>query len=573
MRLHKQAPWPRRLFTEIHWIRNLDAQAVIKRTRSITRVCLVLSLIIIASCDLGPSNRATGAAQQILHLGNGTEPKDLDPHIVTGVTEHNIISALLEGLVTEHPKTLQPQPGVAASWSLSEDGTRYTFKLRDNAYWSNGDRVTADDFLWSWQRLLMPTLAGEYAYQLYPIVNAAAFNKGELNDFSQVGISAPDPQTLIIDLAYPTPYFLSLLSHFSTFPVHKDTVLAHGKKDERGTLWTRAENFVGNGPFVLEEWRLNYLIKVTKNPFYWDQESVALNEIRFYPIDNAQTEERMFRTGALHIASSIPADKIASYQQNHPEKISINPYLGTYYYRFNVTRGPLVDPRVRRALSLAIDRQILVDAITKGGQIPAFSFTPPNTQGYQPPSGILSYDVGLARQLLADAGFPNGKGFPTLELLYNTSDGHRRIAVAVQQMWKEALNITIALSNQDWKVFLDRAQSLDYDIARAGWIGDYADPNTFLDMFVTDGGNNQTGWSHPQYDQLIAQAATQADQSSRYKSFYKAEELLLIDSPIMPIYTYTRVQLMHPEVKGWLANILDHHPYKYVYIEPIAVNE
>ncbi|MBT8148504.1 MAG: peptide ABC transporter substrate-binding protein, partial [Gammaproteobacteria bacterium] len=424
---------------------------------------LLTLLVFVAGCDLGPSNIETGAEQQILHLGNGTEPKDLDPHIVTGVTEHNIISALLEGLVTEHPQTLQPQPGVAASWQTSADGRVFTFALRKNARWSNGDALTAHDFVWSWQRVLTPSLASEYAYQLFTIKNAEAFHRGTISDFSQVGVRAIDNHTLLVELAHPTPYFLSLLAHFSTFPVHKPTVLAHGAMDTRGSLWTRAGNFVGNGPFTLAQWRLNYLIRVKKNPLYWDQQRVALNEIRFYPIDNVQTEERMFRTGALHIASSIPADKIALYQQQYADRISIDPYLGTYYFRFNVTRGPLRDARVRRALSLAIDRQTLVDAITKGGQLPAYTFTPPGTQGYQPPQGLLSYNIAEAQQLLAAAGFTNGDNFPALELLYNTSDGHRRIAVAIQQMWKQALNIDIVLSNQDWKVFLDRAQSLDYD--------------------------------------------------------------------------------------------------------------
>lgn len=529
-------------------------------------LALLLSTLLCSGCDLGPSNIESAGREQILHLGNGTEPKDLDPHTVTGVPEHNIISALLEGLISENPRTLQVEPGLAASWHITDGGKTYTFKIRDNARWSNGDAVTAADFVWSWQRLLSPALASEYSYQLFPLKNAREFNRGEIDDFARVGVSALDDKTLKVELRHPTPYFLSLLAHYSTFAVHRETVLNFGRIDEAGTLWTRAENFVGNGPFTLSSWKLNHLIRVEKNPLYWDAETVKLNEIRFYPIDSALTEERMFRTGALHATSSTPLDKIAVYQAEQPEKISISPYLGTYYYRFNTDRAPLDDARVRRALSMTIDREAIVTAITKGGQLPAYTFTPPNTQTYRAPPSPIRHDIAAARQLLAEAGYPNGEGFPTLELIYNTSDGHRRIAVAIQQMWKTALNIDISLANQDWKVYLSRVQSQDYDIARAAWIGDYPDPNTFLDMFVSGGGNNQTGWSNPRYDQLIAEAATQADNPQRYATFQRAESLLMEESPIAPIYTYTRVLLKQPQLQGWHANILDHHPYKYVSI-------
>ncbi|MDG1937796.1 MAG: peptide ABC transporter substrate-binding protein [Pseudomonadales bacterium] len=526
-----------------------------------------LLALFLSGCDLGPSNVESGTNNQILHLGNGTEPKDLDPHSVTGVPEHNIISALFEGLVTVNPKTLAPEPGTAASWAIDNDGKRYTFSIRDNAQWSNGDPVTADDFVWSWKRMLSPAMASEYAYQLFTVKNAKQFNHGEIKDFNQVGVKALNAKTLQVDLENPTPYFLSLLSHYSTYAVHPPTILKFGAIDEAGTLWTRPGNFVGNGPFVLDDWRLNYIIRVSKNPRYWDSSNVQLNEIVFYPIDQVQTEERMFKTGALHATSSIPVDKIAVYQQKDPEKISIDPYLGTYYYRINVNIKPLDDPKVRRALSMAIDREMLVSSITKGGQLPAYTFTPPNTQGYYAATSPITFDIEAARQLLTEAGYPNGEGFPEIELTYNTSDGHRRIAVAIQQMWKEALNINIRLSNKDWKVYLSRIQSMDYSIARAAWIGDYPDPNTFLDMFITDGGNNQTGWSNAEYDRLIALAASQSNQQQRYRTFQQAEALLMAESPIIPVYTYTRVLLKHPQLQGWYPNILDQHPYKYVYLQ------
>ena len=502
----------------------------------------------------------------MLHLGNGAEPQDLDPHIVTGVSEHTIISALLEGLVTEDPATLAPVPGMASAWEISADGRIYTFSIRPEAVWSNGDAVTAADFVWSWQRLLSPALAAEYAYQLYPVRNARLFNLGEITDFSRVGVRALDDRTLQVELDHPTPYFLSLLSHYSTYAVHPPTVLKFGAIDERGTLWTRPGNFVGNGPFILKTWRLNYIIEVSKNPRYWDASMVKLSAIRFYPVDSAQTEERMFRTGALHATGGTPSEKIKIYQAQFPDRISISPYLGTYFYRFNVTRPPLNDSRVRLALSMAIDRQAIIDAVTRGGQIPAYSFTPPNTQGYYPPDSPISYDPKAAQLALSEAGYPGGEKFPQLELLYNSSDGHRKIAEAIQQMWKTTLGIDIRLTNTDWKVYLSRTSNLDFDIARAGWIGDYPDPNTFLDMMLTGGGNNRTGWSNPKYDQLIEKAATLNDQEKRFQVFQDAERILDREAPLLPIYTYTRVALRLPSVKGWYPNILDHHPYKYVYL-------
>jgi len=529
--------------------------------------CLTPLILLLGGCDLGLTNVESGTDSQVLHLGNGAEPQDLDPHIVTGVTESNIIAALLEGLVSEHPQTLAPEPGVASSWTISGDGLVYTFTLREQARWSNGDPITAQDFVWSWQRMLSPALAAEYAYQLYTVENARAFNAGEIEDFSRVGVKALDEKTLQVKLENPTPYFLSLLTHYSTFAVHRPTIEKFGQMDERGTLWTRPGNYVGNGPFVLKDWRLNYLIEVEKNPLYWDAQRVRLNSIRFYPIDNALTEERMFRTGALHATSTTPSDKISSYRRDKPDHIAISPYLGTYFYRFNTTRPPLDDERVRRALSMTVDREAIVESVTKGGQIPAYSFTPPNTRGYTAPPGPITLHIAEAQRLLAAAGYPDGEGFPELELLYNTSEGHRRIAVAIQQMWKQALNIDIRLHNLDWKVYLSQTNAMDYDISRAGWIGDYPDPNTFLDMMVTDGGNNRTGLSNDEYDALIAAAAKETDQKKRYRAFATAESILMQASPLLPIYTYTRVALKSPALRNWYPNILDRHPYKYVYLD------
>ncbi len=528
-------------------------------------VLLLLPLFFTACSNKNQTKVSEGTKNQILHFGNGAEPQDLDPHIVTGVPEHNIISSLLEGLVTEDPKDLSLKPGMAESWRISDDHMTYVFMIRKNVQWSNGDPFTANDFVYSFRRILSPGLAGEYAYMLYYLKNAEMYHKGKINDFRKVGVMATDRHTLKVTLERPTPFFLSILVHFSTFPVHKGTIEAFGAMDRRGSKWTRPENYVGNGPFVLEKWELNKVIVVKKNPLYWDSKTVRLNEVHFYPIDNLATEERMFRAGQLHVTSTIPSEKISVYKKENPEVLEISPYLGTYYYLFNTLREPFTDPRVRQAFAMSIDRGKIVENITKGGQIPAYSFTPPNTAGYTPEAKII-YDIEKARKLLALAGYPNGKDFPETEILYNTSEGHRKIAVAIQQMWKTALNVNVTLTNQDWKVYLSSRKTKNYSIARAGWIGDYADPNTFLDMFVTEGGNNHSGWSNPDYDALILEAGKTVDPKKRFDIFQKAEKLLLDEAPILPIYTYTSLTLISPDVKGWHSNILDHHPYKYVHL-------
>ena len=530
-----------------------------------TLLCAISCLVLVA-CGNGENNVTSGLQSQTLHWGNGAEPQELDPHIVTGIPEHHIIVGLLEGLVLKDPQTLEPTPGMAESWEISDDGKTYTFHIRANARWSNGDPVTSKDFVWSWWRALQPALGNLYAYMYYPINNAEAYATGKLDDFSQVGVKALDTQTLEITLANPTPYFLQLLDHYSMFPVHRATIEKFGGAAERGTRWTRAGNFVGNGPFILKQWDLNRLVMIEKNPTYYDADKVQLNAIRFYPTENVSTEERMFRAGQLHVTGSLPADKIAVYKETNPQALRISPYLGTYFYRINTTVEHLADKRIRRALAMAINRQQIIDTVTKGGQTPAFTFTPPNTLGYTAEDGFAE-DIGAAKALLAEAGYPGGEGFPPTELLYNTSEGHRKLAVAIQQMWKKNLNIDISLNNQDWKVYLDSEASGNFQISRAGWIGDYVDPNTFLDMWLKDGGNNRTGWHNNEYDQLISEAAPAAkERVQRYAHFRRAEAILMDAMPVIPIYTYNSTHLVHTHVKGMPSNILDYPLYKQIYL-------
>ena len=527
----------------------------------------VIILVGLTGCGGGESNVSAGNKTGTLYWGNGTEPQSLDPQIATGVPEHHIISAVMEGLVLKDRKTLEPRPGVAESWDISDDGRVYTFYLRDNARWSNGDSHTAHDYAWSWWRALQPALGNLYAYMLFPVENAQQYYEGDISDFNQVGVKALDDRTLQVTLKYPTPYFLQLLDHYSLFPVHQATIEKFGDADQRGTRWTYEGNLVGNGPFQLVDWKINRRIVVQRNPHYWDKENVSLNEIIFIPIENIVTEERMFRAGQLHVTSSLPADKISVYREAKDPELRIAPYLGTYYYRLNVRKPQLKDPRVRRALAMTVDRQKLVDNITKGGQLPAYAMTPPGTMGYFPKSD-LKFDPKGAKKLLADAGYPNGEGFPPTEILYNTNEGHRKVAVALQDMWKKHLNIDIRLLNQEWKVYLDSESAGQYEISRAGWIGDYVDPNNFLDLFLCGGGNNRTGWCNEEYDRLILDVApSMSSHSERLEVFQQAEKILLDDMPIIPIYTYTTVQLVDSSVKNFDANIMNAASYKDLYLQ------
>ena len=535
------------------------------------KICVNLWLVLVlllcnASCRPAQTDVEKGTRLQILHKGNGKEVQDLDPHLVNTVSSLNIISVLLEGLVSEDPHDLHPVPGMAESWNISPDDKTYTFHLRHNARWSNGDPVTAHDFLESYHRILSPMLASTVAYMLYPVANAEAFNKGKIDNFNEVGFRALDDWTLEITLANPTPYFLSLLNHYSWFPVHIPTIKKYGPVFERGSRWTRPGRFVGNGPFTLKEWRLNDHIRVKKNATYWDAQKVALNGIVFHTIESNDVEERSFRSGQLHVTDSIPVNRIDRYRREHPELLRIDPYLGSYFFRVNVTKSPLSNRLVRRALAMAIDRKSLAENVWRGSQLPAGCFTPPSTAGYTCEASI-PYDVDLARKTLAQAGYPNGRGLPSVEILFNTSENHKLTAEAIQQMWRQNLNVNATLVNQEEKVYIESRRQMNYQIYRSTWIGDYVDPNSFLDLWVTNGTNNQTGWSSAVYGRLIAEASHTSDQAARYAAFQRAEAILLDEAPIIPLFFYTHTFLIQPSVKGWYPTILDHHPCKYVQLE------
>lgn len=529
---------------------------------------VVLAGVLVAGCGRRDSVADGTTGDKILHLANSTEPSDLDPQTVTGRPESTIIRTLIEGLVIPDPVTLAPRPGQAESWEISADGRVYTFHLRPDARWSNGDPVTTRDFVGSWRRILTPSLGSEYAYNLFIVEGAEDFNNGRLTDFAQTGFRALDDRTLQVTLRHPTSYFLSLLVHYSWHPVHLPTVEKFGGLERKGTRWTRPENYVGNGPFVLTEWRPNQYIALRPSPTYWGRDQVKLDEVRFYAIESVDTEERMFRTGQLHITRGLPLNKIEIYRREHQDVLRVDSYLATAYYRVNTRKAHLADARVRRALALSVDRVALAQQVLQGTKTPAYTLTPPGTLGFDAGPQFPS-DIPAAQALLAEAGFPGGQGMAPIEILYPSSDNGRIICEALQQMWRKNLGIDVRLYNQEWKVYLDTMNTGNYDLAWSAWIGDYVDPMTFLDMQVTDGGNNRTGWSNSRYDELVAEVQTISDDAQRLERFAEMERMLGVESPVIPLYHYANVYLLRPEVKGWNPNLLDIHPLQAVWLEAV----
>ncbi|MDG2124500.1 MAG: peptide ABC transporter substrate-binding protein, partial [Verrucomicrobiales bacterium] len=538
--------------------------------RRLTPTILLLGALLLGACSRKETRVDRATRDKILLYANGSEPADLDPHLVSGDPENKVLTSLIEGLIAYHPNDdYQPEPGVAESWEMKDLGKTWIFNLRKNAKWSNGDPVTAHDFVWSHKRALSPALAGDFAPMLFILENAEAFNKEEITDFTKVGVKAIDDHTIEYTLTGPTPYFVSMLKHYSFWPVHKASVLAMGKIDDRATGWTRPGKMVSNGPFVLDEWKFKNVIKVKKNPHYWDVDTVKLNAIHFFPVENVTTEERMFRDGQVHVTKETALDKIPWYRENRPDLIHLEPWLCVYYYVVNTTKPPFDNRGVRRALSLAINREAITKNITRAGEIPAYGYVPPppGETGYKPPD-VLSFNPEAARKELADAGYPDGKGFPRVKLLFNTHESHRTIAEAVQEMWKKHLNIDIELNNQTWQVYLDSIRDKNYDVARRGWIGDYMDPITFLIIMQEDDPNNGTGYANPEYDKLLKASGQEVDPEKRFAILKEAERLMLEDAPIIPFYWYVSKHLVHPDVKGWSPKLLDNYNYKYLDVEP-----
>jgi oligopeptide transport system substrate-binding protein len=501
---------------------------------------------------------------KILLMTVGSEPRTLDPQEAQGVTEHHIIMAMIEGLVApsidDQSKVV---PGMADRWEHNDDYSVWIFHIGEDRKWSNGDPVTAQDFVFSYRRMLTPSFAAQYSDNLFIMKGAEDYYRGKITDFDQVGVKAFDAHTLRIELVGPTPYLLSLLQHDSWLPVNPKAILNFGNIDTRDSKWTRAGNYIANGPFKMKSWRPNDVIEVVRNPLYWDAANVKLNGINFYSIENMNTQERAFQAGQLHKTDAIPLDKVPYYRRVHPELIHIDPYEGVYFYRINIARKPLDNPKVRLALNLAVDREAIVKNILREDQQPATGYTPPGMGDYQP-LDKMHYDPERARQLLAEAGYPDGKGFPKFTIHFNTSESHRAIAETVQQMWKEVLNIDVGLENQEWKVYLDTQNNKNYELSRSAWIGDFMDPVTFLSMWTTGNGNNNTNWGSPKFDAFIEQAARTGDPKARLEILHQAEDLFLSESPVVVVYWYTNAYLLQPSVENWNPLALGNHNYKYI---------
>ncbi|HYF77111.1 MAG TPA: peptide ABC transporter substrate-binding protein [Symbiobacteriaceae bacterium] len=552
---------------------------------------LAVSMLVAVGCSKKTDNnnepttdpgKDTPKAGQTIRINIGTDPKTLDPIVSTGVPDAMVQTALFAGLMMLDNDG-RPQPDLAKEMpKVTNDGKTYTFTLRDNLKWSNGDPITAEDFIYSWKKALDPRVASEYAYQLHYIVGAKEMNEVALNkvdakgeevkgadgkpvprddkeigaDFDKAaanfGAKATDAKTIVINLVAPTPYFANLTAFHTLYPVHKKTYEAAPND------WFRKTDMVTSGPFKMVSWNAKDRIIVEKNPNYWDAANVKPAKIEYYLIEQDSTAITMFESGQLDIhEGNIGGAELDRLKKDRPDELKILPDMTVYFYRFNVTKKPFDDVRVRKALSLAIDRQLITGGILKAGQIPAMSLVPsgvPDASGDFRKNGgdyFKAYDLDTAKKLLADAGFPGGKGFPKVTVIYNTNETHKAIAEAVQEMWKKNLGIEVTLENLEFGVKLDRESKLDFEIARAGWQGDYTDPMTFVDMFVTNGGNNQTGWSNKDYDAAIDTAKKTSDPKVRYEAMHKAEKILFDEMPIAPFYFYVRTGLFSKKLTGW----------------------
>ena len=489
---------------------------------------------------------------------NGAEPESIDPHVVTDQVGMRVASALFEGLcrIDEAGK---PQPGLAERWDVTPDRKTYTFHLRSNTTWSDGAPLTTQDFLYSWKRVLTPELAADYASQLYVIKNARPYHEGTLKDFTQVGVTALDDRTLRVELENPTPYFLDLCAFTTLYPVPQHVI------EKLGTAWIKPGSLIGNGAYTLEDWLLDDRIVLRRNERYWDAANVPMKTIDVLPISEPNTAINYFLTGQADLIidkGMVPTSLTAKLKQQ--PYFHTGPFLSSFFTRFNVTHAPFDNPKIRLAFSLAIDRKRITEKITQLGERTAFSLTPPGAgQNYQPPPGP-EFNPTRAQQLLAEAGYPGGKGFPRVEYLYFPKPVERNIAVELQAMWQEHLGISVDLAKQEWKIYLDSMKDKNYHLCRSSWVGDYNDPGTFLEMFLSSNGNNRTGWASPQYDELIAAAAREPDPARRNTLFQQAEKLLVTDDAvIIPIYHYVGVQFYHADrLTGVQPNMIDDHPFR-----------
>lgn len=505
-----------------------------------------------------------------LVIGNGPDPRSLDPAHTSAIADGRVLASLFEGLVVLDPKTSEPRPGVSEAYECSKDGLLWTFHLRDHLRWSDGVPITASDLRWSFLRFLDPATGGRSTDLLYAVEGAKAFATGKTTS-DAVAINAPDEKTLKFGLTQRSPTFLLSLALFPMYPVPRHAVSKHGRN------WTRPENFVGNGPFRLERWRLKDRVRVVKNNEYWDAASVKAASMDFLSVDSASTLLNLFVSGVADIVTDVPAGSVPTLLQrfgkNGTGEFQPAPRLGTFFFRFNTKSKPFDNEKIRRALATIVDRDSVVNNITRAGEIPATSFVPPDVPcggvKYEPPTSILvARDERLAGQLLveglAEAGIAE---LPLFEVLYSPEVGDQPIAELLQHRWK-SLGVRCRLVLLDSQTLRSRLVKLDYSVARSSWIGDYLDPSTFLDQFQTTSAGNRTGYSNSLYDDLVGRLANIANtDAERATILSRAEAILLESAPIIPIYHYTSRSLVKRGVRGYERNLLDWHPPRSLWLE------
>lgn len=526
-----------------------------------SRVITVVLLALVLGGATPPSQAA-----QILRKGNGPEPKTLDPSRSEGIPAANILRDLFQGLTEEQPDG-RIGPGVAARWDISDDGRVYTFFLRDNARWSNGDAVVSEDFVFSLRRSVDPATGSHYASMLLPIRNAAAVIEGRLPP-ERLGVSAITPQQLRIELENATPYFLGQLTHATAYPVHPASVTALGER------FARPGNLISNGAYRLGEWTVQSHVLLERNPYYWDDAHTAIDLVYHYNTEDLSSELKRYRAGELDWTETIPSSQGDWIRAELGDELKIHAYLGSYYYGFNLSRPPFKDqPGLRKALALAIDREVIVRKVLGNGELPAYAWVPPGIPGYESvlpewASASREQRVQEARRLYAAAGYSARKPLE-VEIRYNTSEDHKRVALAIAAMWKQFLGVKTRLVNEEWKVFLQTRRSKAVtQVFRAAWIGDYNDPHSFLGLLTSSNGMNDTGYANPRYDALIAAASADTDPGHRAATLQQAEALVLDDLPVLPIYFYVSKHLVKPWVVGWQGNVMDHHHTKDMRLLP-----
>ena len=521
------------------------------------RHALIVAAVLAVLCLVACGGADPAAAGKVLHRGLSSDPESLDPQKARSTQAADVLRDIGEGLVA-YSATGELQPAAAASWEIATDGLRYTFTLREGARWSNGDPVTSADFVLGLQRLVDPATAAFYGGAVSAIVNAPAIIAGE-RPVAALGVSAPDPRTVVIELDQPTPYLLGLLTHPSTFPVHGATVAKQG--DE----FPQHDDLVSNGAYRLADWRPGSLVELVKNEHYWNAANVDIDVVRHHVIAQEIAELNRFRAGELHITSNVPPDNFEQVRRDYPDELRIAPYLGVYYYGFNLTKPPFAgNPELRKALSMAIDRELIVDKTLGRGEVPAWSWVPEGVDNYRPvklsfAGASQSERNAIAKSLYAAAGY--GPDNPAqIELRYNTSDSQRRIALAIESMWRETLGVEVTLINEEFQVLLANMRAREVtQVYRSSWIGDYNDAHTFLSVLGSTNPANTPGYANDEYDELMARAASQLDTDRRRLYLEEAERILLADHAVIPIYFYVSKHLVSGDVGGWGDNVLDYH--------------